>query len=140
MRSLRFSELALHETTNQRDGRDAFVIEGQIECRGGMGQRSDADPVDAGLGQGPHGKEIHTAGGLELDLRRGGITPADGLGDVLRAQVVDQDDIGRAPRARGRAARANRLRSRWSCRAEWLFARRRSRSRTDQGRPGRRLP
>ena len=36
-----------------------------------------------------HGAKIHAAGGLELDLRRGGITPADGLGDVLGPEVVD---------------------------------------------------
>ena len=61
-----------------------------------MGQRSDADPIDAGLGQSSHRKKTYTTGGLELNPRRGDITPSDGLSDLLGRKVVNQDDIGKA--------------------------------------------
>ena len=76
--------------------RNAIEIEGQIKRRSGMGQRADADPIDAGLGQGSDRKKTYTTGGLELNPGSGGITPSDGLSDLLGPEVVNQDDIGRA--------------------------------------------
>ena len=73
-----------------------LVIEGQIECRRRVGQRPDADPIHAGIGQRFDAVEIHTAGGFELDQGRGGITPADGLDNVREFEIVEEYDVGRA--------------------------------------------
>ena len=108
-------------------------VERQVQGRGRVGQCTDADAIDACLGQGPNRGQIHAAGGFELDVGRPVVTAAHGLGDELRTEVVDQDDVGPACRARGRAVRVSRPRSRPSC-PRGIGARRRDR-RGDRLRP-----
>ncbi len=134
------SPASAHGNDDSGERRDALVIECQIECRRGMGERSDADPIDAGLGQGSHRDEIDTAGGLELNPRRGRITPADGLGDCLGPEVIDQDDLGRALEGEIELIEGIDLDFNDGARRSGAIARRRLKSRRDSGRRRGRLP
>ena len=73
-----------------------FEVQGEIQRRGRVGECTDADAIDAGLSQRPHGGQIHAAGGFELNRGRHGVAAAHGLGHELRPEVVDQDDVGSA--------------------------------------------
>ena len=64
-----------------------------------MGQGANADPVHAGLGDGPDGVERHTAGSFQLDGGRDGIATADGLAHLVERHVVEEDNM-RATRQR----------------------------------------
>ncbi len=80
-----------------------FEIERDVQCWGRMSQRAYADAIDARLGHETHGVEIDAARGLKLNGRRQVVATAYGLGDQLRSEIVDEDDIG----SRIRAARSN---------------------------------
>ena len=58
-----------------------------------MSECADADPIDARLRQGPNRGQIHAARGFELNRGCHAIAAAHGLGDELRPEVIDQDDV-----------------------------------------------
>ena len=132
---LRFSRQSLKAIGSRgRDANVVIVIECRCRVRGRNGERSDADAVDAGLGQGPYGGELTPPEASSLICGRGGITPAHGLGDVLGPEVVDQDDVGRA-RERGSSCSSESTSISTVVPGGWPFARTRSRSRTGHGPP-----
>ncbi len=71
-------------------------VEADVQRRGRVGQGPHADPVDARPGQRPDRRQVHPARRFEQDARRPGVAAADGLGQRLGPEVVDQDDVGPA--------------------------------------------
>src|SRR5512137_86245 len=66
-------------------------IHADVDGPGRVGQGSDGDVVDAGLGDGPDAVEGHVAGGLEGDAAAHEV---DRLAHGLDRHVVEHDHVG----------------------------------------------
>src|SRR5206468_3450413 len=65
-----------------------IVIQRNIQRRGGVRQRPDADPVHAGFGDGADRVQRHTTRRLQLHRRRGGVAAAHALAHLVESHVV----------------------------------------------------
>ena len=73
--------------------RTDFVIKGDVESGGRVGQGTDADAINTGAGQHGYAFKIDSSRSFELDGRSHGVATTNGDSQRLRAEIVDQNDI-----------------------------------------------
>src|SRR5690242_1446217 len=69
-------------------------VESDVERAGRMREATDADALDAGLGDLANCFQRHPAGGFELDAGREFAAAADGDSQLVRRHVVEEHDVG----------------------------------------------
>src|SRR5258708_20498914 len=70
-----------------------LVIQSDIESRGRMSKRTDADAIHAGFGNRANRAQIYSAGRLQLHIWRSGIPPANSFAHLVKRHIVEQNDI-----------------------------------------------